>query len=216
MSTLSIPSTGQVLQDGDLVVLSRFPNMKWFVHNGTYTYNDQQYMGWYFRAVNSQTIIPVTEKDLRLITILSADGIGTCFPTPSDGCHHDGHHHHHHNHDCGCHDDDNDGCNCHPVPPPSIPFEVPFTRELKQQLDAAMITVPTLEDLEALKRRELIDGKIVLVCSVNASGRSALFKWYAAAKEFRAVELAKMEDLNALDLKITDRIDSGNWSQIPK
>lgn len=68
---IQIPHTEQRLVDGSIVVLQRFPNTKWIVHNSWYTYLGQQYNGWYFCSIPSQTIVPMNARDLHGLTIVS-------------------------------------------------------------------------------------------------------------------------------------------------
>lgn len=81
MNRLIVPDTGVELHDGSIVILNRFPGTKWIVHNGWYSYQDQQYMGWYFCSIPSQTILPVSDEDLRMLTVVS-DGECPCPPGP--------------------------------------------------------------------------------------------------------------------------------------
>ena len=81
MNRLIVPGTGVVLHDGSIVILNRFPGTKWIVHNGWYNYMGQQYMGWYFCSIPSQTILPVSDDDLSMLTVVS-DGECPCPPHP--------------------------------------------------------------------------------------------------------------------------------------
>ena len=71
MKYLQVPHTEQRLFDGSVVVLKRFPNTKWIVHNSWYTYMGQQYNGWHFSSIPSQTIVPMNARDLHSLTIVS-------------------------------------------------------------------------------------------------------------------------------------------------
>lgn len=79
MNRLIVPGTSIVLHDGSIVILNRFPGTKWVVHNGWYNYMGQQYMGWYFCSIPSQTILPVSDDDLLMLTVVS-DGECPCPP----------------------------------------------------------------------------------------------------------------------------------------
>ena len=80
MNCIHIPGSNQVLYDGSIVILANYPNTKWIVHEGWYTYNGKQYHGWYFCEIPSQTILPVNEDDLKTLTIVD-NGCG-CPPGP--------------------------------------------------------------------------------------------------------------------------------------
>lgn len=73
LNYLTVPGTNQQLVDGTIVMLVRFPGMKWIVKYGWYTYNQQQLSGWYFLSIPDKTIIPVNEQDLQSICILSTN-----------------------------------------------------------------------------------------------------------------------------------------------
>lgn len=142
MNSLRIPDTGMQIVDGTIVILARFPGTKWIVHNGWYTYNSQQAMGWYFQAIPSKTIIPVTDTDLQCLTV-----VGT---------------------DCNCHAPPtlspappviDASCGCHAGEPGEV-----FTSKHKYELNRSWITVDTIIQRDALFRDELVaNGRIVRV-----------------------------------------------------
>lgn len=78
MSDSISTSAGQILE-GTIVILARYPSIKWIAHQGWYTYQGRQYMGWYFASIPAQTILPLNEEDLIGIQIVSG---GSC-PCPS-------------------------------------------------------------------------------------------------------------------------------------
>lgn len=79
MNDLTIPGTCTKIHDGTIVMLAKFPGTKWIVHNGWYTYQGKQYLGWYFCSIPAQVILPLNDEDLYMITIVSPDG---CCPDP--------------------------------------------------------------------------------------------------------------------------------------
>lgn len=81
-NTLLTPD-GQVLADGYIVMLARFPDTRWIVHYGWYSYQGNQYQGWYFSAIPSQTTLPAIGEDLNNITIVSISS--GCCPSPMPG-----------------------------------------------------------------------------------------------------------------------------------
>lgn len=73
LNYLTVPGTNQRLVDGTIVMLSRFPGMKWIVKNGWYTYNQQQLSGWYFLSIPDKTTIPVNEADMKTLCVISTN-----------------------------------------------------------------------------------------------------------------------------------------------
>ena len=137
MNSLIVPETGVQIVDGTIVILSRFPGTKWIVHEGWYTYNSQQAMGWYFSSIPSQTIVPVTDDDLKSLTV-----VGT---------------------DCGCHCPPTPG----PTPPQPGPCPKPkpvLTDKQLEILNRSWITVDTIAERDKLFEDELVvNGRIVRV-----------------------------------------------------
>lgn len=185
---------GQKLTDGDVVMLQRFPGTKWVVHNGWYTYQCQQMSGWYFSSIPAQTTLPITEEDLCMLTILS--GEGPC-PIPP-GHHHEccpPPNHHHHNH--------------HPAP-------VPFTPEMARAINAAFITVDTIEQRDRLNFHCIPDGKLVRVNNVRGK-----VKYYSYNLENRVWEeenfgQVKGEDFEELQSRVESIENDIQWLDIKK
>ena len=74
MNGLRIPGTSYYLYDGTVVVLARFPGTKWVVHNGWYSYNSKNQRGWYLSSIPAQNIMPLTETDMYLISVVDENG----------------------------------------------------------------------------------------------------------------------------------------------
>lgn len=74
MKQLNVPDTGVKLTEGSIVILAKYPSIKWITHYGWYDYNDQQQMGWYFSSIPDQSILPVTSDNLRYLTLVSDSG----------------------------------------------------------------------------------------------------------------------------------------------
>ena len=81
MNKLEIPNTNTYITDGCVVRLLQFPNTKWIVHYGWYTYNGVTASGWYFSSIPDQTILPIEYEYLSTIEILT--GGCTCPSKPS-------------------------------------------------------------------------------------------------------------------------------------
>ena len=75
-----VTDTGVIINDGSVVILSQYPNMKWLIKNGWYTYNGKQYNGWYFSSIPANNTMPVDTNDLSGITLVS--GPNCCPPPP--------------------------------------------------------------------------------------------------------------------------------------
>lgn len=161
MNQLIVPSTGLKLVDGSIVMLARYPGTKWIVHNGWYTFNNQQSMGWYFCSIPSKLIVPANDEDLNSLTLVSEGGQECpCPPYPPHP---------------------------HPYPPhPQPPTPHPehlekFTESLKNELDAAFISVDTIADRNALldNDRKLPNGKLVRVNYIDDSEGHKYYRWDA-------------------------------------
>lgn len=204
MNQLIVPDTGVQLVDGSIVILSRFPGTKWIVHNGWYTYEGQQYLGWYFCSIPAQQIMPVNSSDLRLLTVVDSKD-SACYPNPGPPP-------------------------CPPPAPPSNPGcncnqpEIPFTPKMAFQLDRAWISVETEAQRDELTKRLLPNGKIVRVNQMPEGG-SAYFRWNQVTEawetetfgidtsnfltETAANDLyASKSDLTNLETSIDTKIDS--------
>lgn len=75
-----VTDTGVVIHDGSVVILSQYPNVKWLIKDGWYTYNGKQYNGWYFSSIPANDTMPVDTSDLSGITLVS--GPNCCPPPP--------------------------------------------------------------------------------------------------------------------------------------
>ena len=59
MADIIIPGTDKILLDGTIVILVGFDDVKYILHNGYYTYNDEMFEGWYGVSIPDQNIIPI-------------------------------------------------------------------------------------------------------------------------------------------------------------
>lgn len=161
MKELIVPATGLKLTDGSIVILARFPDTKWIVHNGWYTYNNQQCMGWYFCSIPDKTILPAIESDLNALTLVSPEYPCPPKPTPIPPT---------------------------PCPPPEPPQPKgpQFTEEYQSELDAAFISVDTIADRnKLLDDREIPNGKIVRVNYIDGETSAKYYRWDANNKCWR-------------------------------
>ena len=66
-----ITDSGLELRDGTIVMLVQFPGTRWVVKHGWYNYQGNQYTGWYFSSIPTQTCLPVTDEYLKMITVVN-------------------------------------------------------------------------------------------------------------------------------------------------
>lgn len=187
---LSIPNSNEYVTEGTVVILARFPGTKWVVHHGWYTYAGRQIQGWYFSSIPSQTIIPVNEDDLQMLTVVSGQHSnvepepnwpypgpfppGPCPPGPyPPGPYPPG-----------------------PIPPhPPGPGSIPaiVTVYEKALYDSAFISVPKLKDRNRLNPYTLPDGKIVRVNNVD--GEVKYYVWSKYDEEWSEILIDPTEVL---------------------
>jgi len=195
-----IPGTQQKVYEGTVVVLHRLPNVKWIIHNGYYNYNGRKQKGWYFSSIPADTTMPVFNEDLVAMTILD-DGGDTPRPPYPPGPFPPG-----------------------PFPPgpyppgpfppgPPAPVPIPFTPQDKKQVDAAMITVPTLRERDKLGNRYLIDGKLVRVNDIDGEGTVDYFTWDAEESKWVEATLGyRYMTKEEIEEEISDTIVNIIWS----
>lgn len=84
MATLyfTIPDTGTIVYDGDVVILSEFPDNRAIAAHGWYVYNQTTELGWHFLILPSKNVIPAANVNLSLLTIISSDKHRKCPPHP--------------------------------------------------------------------------------------------------------------------------------------
>lgn len=195
MNQLVVPSNGLKLIDGSIVMIARFPDTKWIVHYGWYSFNNQQSMGWYFCSIPKKTILPVNNDDLNsLIVISSEDQCCHCPPQPVYPP--------------------------HPCPPGHAPekFER-FTQNLKNELDAAFISVDTIADRNSLQDndRKLPNGKLVRVNYIDDFDGPKYFRWDANNQVWKeesfGVDENKYATKEELQKEVAKQIDEAD---IPK
>lgn len=149
VNSLIIPNTNQKLFDGDIVMLSRFPGMKWIVHYGWFVHDAQSTCDWYFESIPTGTKIQVSYEDLLTLTVISTNSSGNipcCPPVPPYP----------------------------PRPPVPPPFPGPHpTRD--ETVKRAMLTVDTIAQRNALGDAFTPHGKIVRVNDVG--GQVKYYEW---------------------------------------
>lgn len=198
--------SGIRISNGTIVMLARYPGIKWTVRNGWYTYQGQQYTGWYFCSIGSETIIPMLDEDLALITVLSG-GMGCdCNPISPVPC--------------------PPPAPYPPVPPapPTPPCPPPdpgthakFDDHDQYQIDRAFISVNTLDERNQLSLRHLIpDGKMVRVNQAK-EGEPGYYAYCAETQSWRPVHLEQDETrLSSIEERLTLIEEGLNWLNINK
>lgn len=66
----TIPETGKIIYNGDTVILSEYPNTIAVVAYGWYKYEENAMNGWHFILLPAKTIVPATQVNLSLLTIV--------------------------------------------------------------------------------------------------------------------------------------------------
>lgn len=203
MSTLIVPDTGIQLVDGSVVILARYPSTKWVVHHGWYTYGGQQMMGWYFCSIPANTVIPASDSDLRLLTVVSNGDSCGCHPAPTPVV---------------------PAPSPPPRPGPSHPGGA-LPAQQAWELNRAFISVNTLAERDLLNKRLLPDGKIVRVG--NDGDGPEYYRWnqvtstweiehfgldpekFLTMEQAESVFLKKSDAITQEDLdKVTERVDA--------
>lgn len=160
-----IPGTHQKVYENSVVVLFRLPDTKWILHCGVYSYNGVRQKGWYFASIPSGTIMPVFMEDLVAMRVISGPSPVPPAPPVPPGPYPPG--------------------PFPPVPPgphPPAPIPIIFTPEDKKMIDAAMVTVETLEDRDRLSSKLLDNGKIVRVN--NVEGAIEYYEWHSDSEQW--------------------------------
>lgn len=167
MTYLIIPGSDIVIYDGTVVLLARFPGVRWIVHNGDYVYNNEDYTGWYFSAIPSEATLPMNEIDLRTAVVVSKSCPCLLEPRPFPP---------------------------RPTPQPPLPpgpFDptVPFKKSQRDAVYAAFITVTTLADRDELDTSVFPDGKLIRVN--DADGQLKYYAWNASTKEWEDAQFSQ-------------------------
>lgn len=194
MANSIVTPSGQTIQEGSIVILARFPGVNWVAHNGWYTYQGNQFMGWYFASIPSQTIMPLSDDDLIGIQIVSGSGC----TTPSIPA-------------------------MPPCPPPAPPAppgcgsEEEFTHEMKHELDRAWITVDTLEQLNRLNIRLVPDGKIVRVNDIG-DGSAKYYRYNqpqrAWQEETFGVDTSNFVSKQELEQEVMNQLENVDFTDV--
>lgn len=168
-----VPDTGQHLYQDTLLILSRFPNIRWILKHGEFRYQNSDQFGWYLESTPAGAIIPATDDNLNDVTHSVSNahkGAVTSshihqIPQPDDG----------------------------PVQPPEDDDIGPPSSNAVELLDRAMITVDTLRDRNNLAVRAIPDGKVVRVNDVD--GRVRYYEWSEAEANWIDLQASGLSSL---------------------
>lgn len=183
-SFFTIPDTNQIVYEGDVVQLSEYPNVNFIAGYGWYEYKGDNYKGWYFVSVTNSSIVPVSEVNLSLLTVVSSSHQSSVVPILPPM----------------------------PFPPgpcPPRPFPPgPFPDFNKAILDRTFITVETIAQRNSLNDSMLINGRI---CRVNhdAAGNLAYYQWNGETLTWDDLQISNnvLENTSlAHDIGIQDKI----------
>lgn len=70
-------STDIRFYEGDIVVLTTRPKVKWIVHYGWFIYNNVQNFDWYLSSIKTGEVLPVSSIDLTLISLATTKTVGS-------------------------------------------------------------------------------------------------------------------------------------------
>lgn len=173
-SYLNIPGSNVRITDGTIVMLARFPGTRWVTHNGWYEYNGRNYYGWYFCSVPAQTVLPVNPQDLVGVSVVSDSDANSSpiYPSVNPGCPAPGPSPGPYP---GPYPGDNFGPNPFPPMPPHPCRPVHFGERELAMLNSTVITVANMRDLNRIDTRDIPNGRVVIVNSVD--GERKYFIW---------------------------------------
>ena len=70
-------STDIRFYDGDIVILTTKPKVKWIIHHGWFIYNGVQNFDWYLSSIKTGETLPVSSIDLTLISLATTKTVGS-------------------------------------------------------------------------------------------------------------------------------------------
>lgn len=195
MKYLRVPDSDIRLVEGNVIILQKYPTIKWILNNGWYEYQGDMVDGWYITSETDETVLPITEEELEGVVIVSTKYNDALPPYPYL--------------DEPQYPPVNPlpPCPPEPPPPPPVPPEPPtpepipperlpafFSQALKTQLEQAFISVATVEERDAIKN--VPDGKIVRVNDVL--GKPKYYEWFEEGNCWRNFDLITADILDEL------------------
>lgn len=217
MQQYVITPDGRTIYEDSIVILRRFPETKWILHHGFYSFEGSKHNGWYFVSVPGEITMPMYQPDLVGIRVVEGGG-GPCPPGPCPP----------------------GPCPPGPCPPPypptppgpyppGPPMSYPFTKYDRDTVFRAAITVDNLKQLHALEVRDIQDGKVARVNDFE--GRVEYFEWSAENQTWELLSLGdrypdseeiaskyatieSVEELNAQVSELEHTFEVMDWEDI--
>lgn len=149
-----------MLFEGRVVQLQRFPNQKFIMHNGWFEYENQRQEGWYFKSVSGNIILPIFASDLIGMVVVDWNDF-------------------YHIPDIPVRVISGEPIEDDPLAPAYI------TEAEKKNYDSAFISVETLEDRDNLLVFNVPNGKIVRV-----NENESYYIWNESAEEWGKLNFA--------------------------
>lgn len=82
LSYFVIPDTSTIVYEGDIVVLSEFPDNFAIASHGWYEYEQTRANGWYFILLPRREVIPAANVNISLLTVVTSTPCAPPHPTP--------------------------------------------------------------------------------------------------------------------------------------
>lgn len=82
LSYFTIPDTGTIVYEGDLVILSEYPDNFAIASHGWYEYEQTRANGWYFVLLPRRETIPAANVNVSLLTVVTSTSCAPPCPTP--------------------------------------------------------------------------------------------------------------------------------------
>lgn len=199
-----IPETGQIVYEGDIVMLSEYPGYLYTATYGWYVKDGIKQKGWYFMSTTSDRLVPINDTDLSELVVVESR-----YPQP-------------HPHPPKPHPHPGPG------PHPPIPPIPPIPGILESR---AAVTVEDIAQRNVIASKNLPDGKIVRV-NDNGDSQVAYYEWDAQAlnwvplnwgsgnvdsiSAFNTDMLITRDEVEESDLNDTSIVTSGAAEEIAK
>lgn len=82
LSYFTIPDIGTIVYEGDLVILSEYPDNFAIASHGWYEYEQTRANGWYFVLLPRRETIPAANVNVSLLTVVTSTSCAPPCPTP--------------------------------------------------------------------------------------------------------------------------------------
>lgn len=152
-------TNGQKLYPGAIIIVEKWPDIRWILHRGNYTYDEKDYYGWFLCTVDDHSITPLVAEDLIGCTVVDYgdNDKNNIKPTPYEPT----------KPECNCD-------KCDKTKEPAI-----ISKQYKALLDSAFISVPNITKRDQINTETIPDGKICRVNSVNGAPHYYVWSVYS-------------------------------------